>query len=70
MNQFFVMKGDEVRANRRNLGEDCHHPVVRGEGRLDRGNAGLIGGEGVAQRCGGRLDGQFDHVMGTPEAAG
>ena len=59
---FFVglgVKGDEVGANRRNLGEDRHHPVVGGEGRLDRGNAGLVGGEGVSQRRRGRLDGSL-----------
>ena len=56
---FFVslgMKGDEVGADRRDLGEDRHHPVVGGKGRLDGGDASLVGGEGVSQRGRRRLD--------------
>ena len=57
------MKRDEVGADRRDLGQDRHHPVVGGKGRLDRRNAGLVGGEGVAQGGRRRLDREFDHAI-------
>ena len=57
------MERDEVGTDRRNLREDRHHPVVGGKGRLDGGDAGLVGSEGVSQRGRGRLDRDLDHAL-------
>ena len=56
------MKGDEVRTDRRDLGQDLHHPVVGGKGRLERRNSGPVRGEGVSERRRGRFDREFDHA--------
>ncbi|WFU20118.1 hypothetical protein [Bradyrhizobium sp. CB3481] len=55
------MKGHEVGADGRDLGKDRHHPVVGGKGRLDGGDAGLVGGEGVSQRGRWGFDRELDH---------
>ena len=56
------VQGDEIGADGCDFGKDLHHAVVGGEGRFDRGNAGLVGGEGVAQCRSGCLERQFDHA--------
>jgi hypothetical protein len=57
------MKRDEVGADGCHLREDGHHAIIGRERRLDRRDRGFIGGEGVAQGRGGRLDGKLDHVF-------
>ena len=51
------MKRDEVGADRRDFGEDRHHPVIGGERRFNRLDARFVGGEGVAQGRGGCFSG-------------